>query len=107
MVRHILFLSLLCLALPLAAQQPPRLEPLPEAPPPPPGVSTEDLGERPIKITPGANEQIEEVVINGRRVIRVTTPAGAVYYLRDEDAAGRRESLDQGVRVPLWVIREF
>lgn len=98
-------------ALPLAvfAQQPPGLEPLPVPPPPPMGAEP-DASETPVRITPGANEQIEEIVIDGKRVVRVTTPGGAVYYLRDdlgESQGGRRDSLDQGIRVPLWVIHEF
>lgn len=106
--------SLLCAfitALPFAvlAQQPLGLEPIPEPPPPPPGVAT-DLSETPVRITPGANEQIEELVIDGKPVIKVTTPSGAIYYLRDDlgqSPGGRRDSLDQGIRVPLWVIQEF
>ncbi len=109
-MRRIAFLITLAL-LPLAlhAQQPPKLEPLPPPPPPPPGAET-DSTETPIRITPGAAEQIEEIVIDGKRVVRVTTPGGAVYYLRDdlgESPGGRRDSLDQGIRVPLWVIKEF
>lgn len=98
-------------ALPLAvfAQQPPMLEPIPVPPPPPPGAEP-DLSEPPIRVSPGADEQIEELVIDGKRVVRVTTPGGAVYYLRDDlgqTPGGRRDSLDQGIRIPLWVIREF
>lgn len=105
------FLYTFVAALPLAvfAQQPPGLEPIPPPPPPPPGAEA-DLSEAPVRITPGANEQIEELVIDGKRVIKVTTPAGAVYYLRDDlgqSQGGRRDSLDQGIRVPLWVIQEF
>ncbi|OGA16968.1 MAG: hypothetical protein A3G25_15785 [Betaproteobacteria bacterium RIFCSPLOWO2_12_FULL_63_13] len=91
------------------AQQPLGLEPLPEPPPPPPGAAA-DLSETPVRITPGANEQIEELLIDGKRVVKVTTPSGAVYYLRDDlgqSQGGRRDSLDQGLRVPLWVIQEF
>ena len=107
----LLIIGALVAALPLAVlpQQPPRLEPIPVPPPPPPGAEP-DVSEAPVRITPGANEQIEEIVIDGKRVVRVTTPGGAVYYLRDdlgESQGGRRDSLDQGIRVPLWVIREF
>lgn len=110
MLRRATLVLLAAFALPLAAQQPPLLEPLPEAPPPPPGISRDDVTEAPIRITPGTNEQIEETVIEGKRVVRVTNASGTVYYLieeRADQAAGRRESLDSGVRVPLWVIREF
>ena len=109
MLRKTVLLVLTALPLAVFAQQPPGLEPLPVPPPPPPGAES-DLSEAPVRITPGADEQIEETVVDGKRVIKVTTPAGAVYYLRDDigDSQGsRRDSLDQGVRVPLWVIHEF
>ena len=110
MSRQILVLALLAVSLPLAAQQPPKLEPLPEIPPPPPGVSSEQPGEPPVRIHPGGGDQVEEQLIDGRRVVRVTTPLGQEYYLIEDlgDGPGlRNESLDHGVRVPLWVIRRF
>jgi Protein of unknown function (DUF2782) len=110
MLRRILFLILLGAALPLAAQQPPGLEPLPEPPPPPPGVATDQPGEPQVTIEPGESGEVEEHVINGQRVVRVTTPSGSIYYLIEDlgDGPGmRNESLDSGVRVPLWVIHQF
>ena len=110
MFRRILASSLFAVALPLAAQQPPKLEPLPEPPPPPPGVSADQPGEPSVRITPGGGDQIDEKVIDGQRVVRVTTPSGQEYYLIEDlgDGPGlRNESLDRGVRVPLWVIRRF
>ena len=110
MLRRILALALFVVSLPLAAQPPPKLEPLPELPPPPPGVSSEQPGEPPVRIQPGGGDQVEEELIDGRRVVRVTTPAGQEYYLIEDlgDGPGlRNESLDRGVRVPLWVIRRF
>lgn len=104
------FAAALAALLPVVfAQQRLGLEPIPVPPPPPLGAEP-DPSETPVRITPGANEQIEEIVIDGKRAVRVTTPAGAVYYLRDdlgESPGGRRDSLDQGIRVPLWVIHEF
>lgn len=110
MLRRILAPALLAVAFPLAAQQPPKLEPLPEPPPPPPGVSAEQPDEAPVRIQSGGSDQVEEQVIDGQRVVRVITPAGQEYYLIEDlgDGAGlRNESLDSGVRVPLWVIRRF
>jgi len=110
MLRRILALALLAVALPLAAQQPPKLEPLPEPPPPPPGVSDDQPDEPTVRIQPGGGDRVEEQVIDGQRVVRVITPAGQEYYLIEDlgDGAGlRNESLDSGVRVPLWVIRRF
>ena len=109
MLRKIALLTFVVLPLAAIAQQPPRLEPIPVPPPPPMGAEP-DASETPVRISPGANEQIEEIVIDGKPILRVTTPGGAVYYLRDdlgESQGGRRDSLDQGIRVPLWVIHEF
>lgn len=100
----------LALALPAAAQQPPKLEPLPEPPPPPPGVDSEQPGDSPVVINGDENEQTEETVVNGQRVVRVTRPGGSVYYLIEDRGDGpgvRNESLDIGLRVPAWVIRQF
>ena len=106
MRRALSAIALVLASAPVAAQQPPRLEPLPEPPPPPPGVAVEQPNEPPVRISPGPNDRVEETVVDGRRVVRVTTPNGAVYFLDDreqapETAAGRP------VRVPLWVIRQF
>ena len=63
-----------------------------------------------MQIEPGSSEQIEEKIIDGKRVVHVTTPSGQEYYLIEDlgDGPGlRNESLDRGVRVPLWVIRRF
>jgi len=109
MLRRILAPVLLALSLPLAAQQqPPKLEPLPEPPPPPPGAADQPE-EPPVRIRSG-QDQVEEQLIDGRHVVRVTTPAGQEYWLiedRADGAALKNESLDRGVRVPLWVIRRF
>jgi len=106
-----LAIALFAFALPLAAQQPPpppRLEPLPEAPPPPPGA-TAPPEEPPVEIR-SKQDEVEEQLIDGRHVVRVKTPAGLEYWLVEDLRDGpniRNESLDHGVRVPLWVIRRF
>ena len=111
MPRRMLAIALLAIALPLAAQQPPpppRLEPLPEAPPPPPGAA-ERPEEAPVRIE-SKQDQVEEQLIDGRHVVRVKTPAGLEYWLVEDlgDGPGiRNETLDHGVRVPLWVIKRF
>jgi len=111
MPRRILAIALLAFALPLAAQQPPpppRLEPLPEAPPPPPGAA--DRPEEPPVVIRSTQDEVEEQLIDGRHVVRVRTPAGLEYWLVEDLRDGpniRNESLDHGVRVPLWVIRRF
>jgi hypothetical protein len=111
MLRRFAVAILLAAALPLAAQPLPKLEPVPEPPPPPPGVSSDPAVETPVRIQPGATEQVEEQIDNnGQRVVRVTTPSGAVYYIHEDLNNGvgtRNESLDRGIRVPAWVIRQF
>ena len=109
MIRRAAFFLSLALSLPVLAQQPLKLDPLPVPPPPPPGIQEDPIGERPIRITPGVNEQIEETLIDGKRVLRVTTPGGVVYYLREDfgETGIRRDTLDSGIRIPLWVIQEF
>jgi Protein of unknown function (DUF2782) len=110
MLRRFLFCALLAAALPLAAQPLPKLEPLPEPPPPPPGIAVEEPGEPQVRIQPGQSEQIDEQVIDGKRVARVTTAAGTEYYLI-EDLGDGSVTPDPGpvprLRVPLWVIKRF
>jgi Protein of unknown function (DUF2782) len=109
-MRRLLPTLLLGLAASAFAQQPPRLEPLPE-PPAPPGLRDPGADEPRIQIAPGEAERVEEVRENGRVVmIRVTPKGGAPYYLMDPMGNGtwmRRDALDPGVRVPMWTIRTF
>lgn len=110
MLRRVLASAVFFVALPLAAQQPPKLEPLPEPPPPPPGMPSDQPDDSPVRIEPGSGEQIEEKVIDGKRVVHVTTSLGQEYYLIEDQGTGsdmRSEGIDRGVRVPLWVIRRF
>lgn len=110
MFRRTHLAVLACLAIlpfAVAAQQLPKLEPLPPPPPPPPGV-TSDISETPIRISPGANEQVEDVFVDGQRGVKVTQPDGSTYYLLPAPSAGPlRDPTDSGMRVPLWVIRQF
>ena len=107
-MRRFLPLVFLFCATALMAQQPPKLEPLPEPPPPPPGVAIEGPGDAPIRISPGLNDQVDEIVIEGKRTVRVTTPSGLVYYLKDDPAmTPRGGTIDQPIRAPLWVIHSF
>jgi hypothetical protein len=106
-MRRFATILLISACMPAWAQQPLKLEPLPEPPPPPPGVASDSPSDAPVRITPGQNEQIEEFNVDGRRVVRVTTPNGAVYYLTDDAAADRAGGLDRQFRVPLWLIHSF
>lgn len=89
-----------------ADDAPPKLEPLP-APPPPQSDAT---GEPSVHIPVQEGEKVEEIR-NGDEVImlKVTPKEGPTYYLVQTAKGGwaRRNSLDDGVRVPMWVIQTF
>ncbi|MDR2240986.1 MAG: DUF2782 domain-containing protein [Zoogloeaceae bacterium] len=109
-MRRLLTCLLFALALPAAAQgRPAGLEPVPEPPPSPYELESE----KPVTIIPGipAEDKVEEYRINGRLfMIKVTPNHGTPYYLVDERGDGqmiRQNSLDTGLRVPMWVIGTF
>ena len=110
-MRRVLVLALWAAASAALAQQPPRLEPLPEVPPPPRGVLDPAADEPRVRIGPQEGERLEEIREGGRaKVLKVTPANGIPYYLVDTTGNGnwmRRESLDDGVRVPMWTIRTF
>jgi len=92
------------------APRPPRLEPLPEPPPQSIGFDADPASERGVRISPRAGDAIEETTVDGRRVIRVHTPGGGQYVIREDLGDGtyaRQTPGDTGVRVPMWVIVEF
>jgi hypothetical protein len=93
----------------LAQQPPPKLEPLPEPPPPP--LIRDGADEPRVRIAPQEGDRVEEVRDAGRVVmIKVTPPGGTPYYLVDNTGTGnyvRRDSLDPGIRPPMWVIKTF
>jgi hypothetical protein len=89
-----------------AAPEPPALEPLPE-PPPPPDLDNADL-EPQITITQSNGETREEARVNGTLMwIKVTPRHGRSYYLIPNLGGNtyiRRDSLDTGLKVPMWVL---
>jgi hypothetical protein len=92
----------------VAVPPPPPPPPVDSAPPPLPPVATDPELEPQVTIIRRENETLEEVRINGQlRFIRVTPTHGRPYYLIP-DAGGntflRRDSLDTGLKVPLWVL---
>ncbi|HYM28091.1 MAG TPA: DUF2782 domain-containing protein, partial [Steroidobacteraceae bacterium] len=93
----------------LAQQGLPKLEPLPEPPPPP--VVRDGADDPRVRIAPQEGDKVEEIRDGGRLVmLKVTPPNGVPYYLMDLTGDGtltRRESLDPGVRVPMWTIKSF
>jgi Protein of unknown function (DUF2782) len=112
MRRLVALIALIALGIvvPVAAQKPPELEPIPEPPPPPPGA-TEVTPEPEVTIIQRGETKEEQFRINGRLyMIKVTPPHGRPYYLIDSKGDGtfaRQESMDSGLRVPMWVIKEF
>ncbi len=99
---------MLCAAGAIAQGRPPKLEPLPEPPPPPPIPGPDDAR---VRIPVQEGDKVEEMREGGRVVmLKVTPPNGKPYFLVDTTGTGswlRRESLDDGVRVPMWPIRTF
>ena len=88
----------------LAQDRPPKLEPLPEAPPPP---TIRDGADEPrVRIAPLDNDSKVEPVPGG---MKVTPPNGPPYYLIElgPNEWVRRDTLDPGVRVPMWTITTF
>jgi hypothetical protein len=108
MRRLILLLLALTTAGAMAQSQPPKLEPLPEPPPPPPIPGPSDQN---VRIPVQEGDKVEEVREGGRVIaLKVTPPGGKPYFLIDTAGSGswmRRESLDDGVRVPMFPIRTF
>lgn len=103
---------LLAVALSAAAQdRPADLQPVPEPPPPPPGMLDDPSLEPQVTITKRGEDRVEEHRVNGKLfMIKVTPPHGKPYYLIESKGDGtwsRQESLDTGLRVPMWVIGTF
>lgn len=112
-MRRLTIALLFCLSLPVFAQTPlPKdLQPLPEPPPPPAGMELDPALEPQITITKRGEDTVQEYRIGGKLyMLKVTPPHGVSYYLIDSRGDGqfsRQESLDTGVRVPMWVIHNF
>ena len=105
------FALLALLALPAAAQAPAGLQPVPPPPPPPRGMELDPALEPQVTISKRGDDKVEEFRVNNKLyMIKVTPPSGVAYYLIDEKGDGRmvrQESLDSGLRVPMWVIHSF
>ena len=90
-----------------SSPRPPKLEPLPEPPPPPPMPADEPAVRIPVRPA----DVVEEIREAGRVImLKVTPPGGVPYFLVDPGGTGawmRRDSLDEGLRVPLWTIYTF
>ena len=94
------------------AGKPADLQPLPAVPPPPPEiVPFDDALEPQVTIRKREGDTVEEYRRDGRLyMIKVTPPHGVPYYLVDTEGDGnfnRMESLDNKVRVPMWILKTF
>jgi hypothetical protein len=111
-MRRLLATMLVLAAFAAVAQpRPPKLEPLPEPPPPPPIPAGPGVDEPRVRIPVQEGDKVEPIREAGRVVaVKVTPPNGRPYYLIDTTGTGgwiRRESLDDGVRFPMFPILEF
>ena len=81
-------------------------EPGPEISPPP--TNLYHGAETQVTISQTSSETVEEASVNGTLVwIKVTPRYGRPYYLIPADGGStfvRRDSLDTGLRVPMWVL---
>ena len=77
--------------------------------PPLPALSEEGVQAPAVRIRPDKADRVEKAVVGGRTVLRVTPRGGGRPYYLVEGVGGweRRESLDDGTRVPMWTIYSF
>lgn len=118
MRRTLFLLTCLLLTTPLAAQNPPKLEPLPEPPPPPAAdqarPAVEEQGLEP-EVTIRADEKgqkVEEYRVQGKLyMVKITPKSGPAYYLIDRDGDGSFETkhtdMEQRIAVPKWVLKRW
>ncbi len=109
-MRRLLFILLFAVALPVFAEDTPKdLQPIPD-PGPPPQAEDQSL-EPQVTIIKRGTDTVEEYRINGKLyMMKVTPKSGIPYYLVDETGGGnliRRDSLDTGIRPPMWVIHSW
>ena len=90
----------------------PGTVPLDEAPPPPAMVESDPALEPQVTVRRDGEDSIQEYRVRGKVYMRrVTTKSGRTYVLMDNKGDGtftkQDNTLDNGVRVPQWVLLEF
>ncbi len=84
--------------------RPPGLKPVPDGAP-----SASDAP--PVTITPSTQGRVVEYRSHGKLyMLKVIPKVGKPYYLIDQKGDGqfaRQDSLDSGMRPPMWVVKEF
>lgn len=96
---------------PLPPAGAPGLQPVPEAPPAPPDQAGNAEPQPEITTVRRGQDTVEEYRMGGKLyMMKVTPPGGVPYYLIDHRGDGvfsRQQSLDSGLRPPMWVIFRF
>lgn len=108
-MRWLIAIALLPMAAAAQAQvpPPPRLEPLPEEPARQ-GAAEARAEEPAVRIPAGKDDTVEQINHGGRMMLKVTPPGGKPYYLIEGPGGWlRRDSLDDGTRVPMWPLHTF
>lgn len=115
-MRILLAAVLVAFALPALAQstarpRPPGTTPL-EEPPPPPSIQADAAVEPQVTTRTEGDQTIQEYRVKGKLYMqRVTPKHGHPYILMDHKGDGtftkQDNTLDNGVRVPQWVLMEF
>jgi len=86
------------------SDRPPELSPVPDGAPGPDDAPA-------VTIKPSGQGTVVEYRANGRLyMLKVIPKVGKPYYLIDQKGDGqfaRQDSLDSGMRPPMWVIKEF
>jgi len=110
-MKRIITTLLLVFSLPVLAENPPVLEPLPDEAslPPPTGMSDEDVMEPEVTIIKRDDAVIHEYRMNGQLyMLKIEPVRGYPYYLMDSDGDGTLESrynqIDPALVVPRWMI---
>jgi hypothetical protein len=90
----------------------PPTVPLEDLPPPPPMITTQPEPEPQVTQRNDADQSVQEYRLKGKLyMMRVTPKNGPPYVLMDLKGDGtftrQENALDNGVRVPQWVLMEF
>jgi len=90
----------------------PPTVPLDDLPPPPPMITTKPEPEPQVTTRTEADQTVQEYRLKGKLyMMRVTPKNGPAYVLMDLKGDGtftrQENALDNGVRVPQWVLMEF
>jgi len=104
-------LSLAAAAQSTERPKPPTI-PLEELPPPPPMITTKPEPEPQVTTREEEGQTVQEYRLKGKLyMMRVTPKNGPAYVLMDLKGDGtftrQENALDNGVRVPQWVLMEF